>query len=525
MSSEHQRRLDLLLASADLAIEISPQSGLICLALGACKTLTGPLATDLIGRSWRAFIDAQDLDMMAMVLEGLEPGRRSAPVLVRLAGLQEAATLRAYRAAQSGSSIACAFSRARFEPARFAGGLADRTAFESFAGNLLGPPDAVTRDLELTLLELRGLGGARMRCAMGDRQDLDARVVALLRAEAWGGSAAVALGHDRFALIRQAGEIPRAFEDRLERLLAAPSIKPYAASIAAKGPQHAQQISKTLRYILERFSTPDLGWSPPGDFAEAFGLASEHALPQASALGAAITERNFRLAYQPVFELQSRTLHHFEVLVRFGADESPFPQIKMAEELDLIEALDFAILERTAEVMTAKPGVRLAVNVSGRTIISPNYIERALRLVERLGLGGRLMFELTESAAIDDLALADRHIQALRRAGCEVCLDDFGAGAASFAYLQQLRLDVVKIDGRYIRDLQFAGRGSTFIKHLVHMCREMGMKTLAEMVETSTIEDEVRRAGVDLAQGWLYGLASERPEAALPMAPLHEPHP
>ena len=126
-------------------------------------------------------------------------------------------------------------------------------------------------------------------------------------------------------------------------------------------------------------------------------------------------------------------------------------------------------------------------------------------------LDGRLMFEITESAAIEDLALADRHIQALRAHGCMVCLDDFGAGAASLAYLQQLRLDVVKIDGRYIRELQHGGRQSTFIRHLVHMCGELKVKTLAEMVETVEAEEAVRRAGVDFAQGWLYGAAADSP--------------
>jgi EAL domain-containing protein (putative c-di-GMP-specific phosphodiesterase class I) len=121
------------------------------------------------------------------------------------------------------------------------------------------------------------------------------------------------------------------------------------------------------------------------------------------------------------------------------------------------------------------------------------------------------MFELTESAAVEDLAHADRHLQALRAAGCEVCLDDFGAGAASLAYLQQLTLDLVKIDGRYIRDLQHGGREATFVRHLVNMCGELNVRTLAEMVETPEAEDAVRRAGVDYAQGWLYGRASETP--------------
>jgi EAL domain-containing protein (putative c-di-GMP-specific phosphodiesterase class I) len=122
------------------------------------------------------------------------------------------------------------------------------------------------------------------------------------------------------------------------------------------------------------------------------------------------------------------------------------------------------------------------------------------------------MFELTESAALDDLAQADRHLQALRAQGCEICLDDFGAGAASLAYLQQLRLDVVKIDGRYIRDLQHGGREATFVKHLVKMCGELGIRTLAEMVETQDAEDAVRRAGVDMAQGWLYGEPTDLPD-------------
>ena len=74
---------------------------------------------------------------------------------------------------------------------------------------------------------------------------------------------------------------------------------------------------------------------------------------------------------------------------------------------------------------------------------------------------------------------------------------------------------MVKIDGRYVRDLQHGGRESTFIKHLVTMCAELKVATLAEMIETSSVEDAVRRAGVDYGQGWLYGAAAETPEQPL----------
>jgi EAL domain-containing protein (putative c-di-GMP-specific phosphodiesterase class I) len=186
-------------------------------------------------------------------------------------------------------------------------------------------------------------------------------------------------------------------------------------------------------------------------------------------------------------------VHHHEVLVRFGDNQSPFPMIRMAEELDLIEPLDIAVVEQTIERLAANPALKLAANISGRTITSSAFVETVKKmLAAKPNASGRLLFELTESAAIDDMALADRHLQALRGEGCLVCLDDFGAGAASLAYLQQLSLDIVKIDGRYIRELQHGGRESTFIRHLVFMCGELGVKTLAEMVESAQAEEAVR---------------------------------
>ncbi len=198
------------------------------------------------------------------------------------------------------------------------------------------------------------------------------------------------------------------------------------------------------------------------------------------------------------------------MLVRFGEEESPFPMIRMAEELDLIEELDYAVFERSAEELDKNNKLSVAVNISGRTITSIDFIEKVIDLIDaKKSWAGRMMFELTESATIDDLRLADTHIQKLREHGRLVCLDDFGAGAASLAYLQQLTLDIVKIDGSYIRELQHGGRESTFLRHLVRMCAELDVKTVAEMIETTQIEDAVRRAGVDYGEGYLYGAAAE----------------
>ncbi|HEX4095652.1 MAG TPA: EAL domain-containing protein, partial [Caulobacteraceae bacterium] len=118
-----------------------------------------------------------------------------------------------------------------------------------------------------------------------------------------------------------------------------------------------------------------------------------------------------------------------------------------------------------------------------------------------------------ESAAIDDLTVAQRHVRALQEMGFEICLDDFGAGAASFAYLRQLSVNVVKIDGSYVRELTSSGRDDAMIRHLVGLCRELGVATVAEMVETSAVETILRQAGVDYAQGWLYGQPASEPTA------------
>jgi len=219
--------------------------------------------------------------------------------------------------------------------------------------------------------------------------------------------------------------------------------------------------------------------------------------------------------------LKDGALHHHETLLRFDQDESPVPQIRMAEELDLIEPLDLAVLEQAVKTLDKGEKLKLAVNVSGRTIMSPAYVNAAAKMVQaHPGIRGRLLFELTETAAIEDLARADRHLQALRGEGCQICLDDFGAGAASLAYLQQLGLDIVKIDGRYIRDLQAGGREATFVKHLVKLCGELGIRTLAEMVETEEAEIAIRKAGVDLAQGWRYGAPAD-----MPLPPQAKPKP
>ncbi len=502
-----QRMLGFAFAGADLLMEIGPD-GRIAFALGASETVSGEPETALTGRPWRDFVAPGDHAMVAALFDGLDAGARAGPVVVGLNTPEgpgaRRASLAVLRLPQNDGAISCALARVGGTGGQ---GLLSRADFEAMASRLADDPG-----LELALVELAGLTEALDAASTDARDVLADQLSGVLRSLAHRGEAAANLGEDRFALVRAKGEDARALQLRLRRLIQAP-VTPEAGVVRMGGVDGSKQAIRALRFALNSFVEDGLSETRPESLGAALDSAMEGALDDARALGVTIRDRQFRLTYQPVVRLMDGRVSHHEVLVRFGAEASPYPTIRAAEEMDLIEALDLAILEEALGVLDAEPKISLAVNVSGRTIGSDAFATRAVALLKaRPASKDRLILEITESAAIDDLPAANSRLQALREAGCEVCLDDFGAGAASLAYLQQLTIDILKIDGRYIRELQHGGRESTFIRHLVNMCRELDVKTLAEMVETSDAERAVRLAGVDYAQGWYYGAAADAPE-------------
>jgi EAL domain-containing protein (putative c-di-GMP-specific phosphodiesterase class I) len=133
----------------------------------------------------------------------------------------------------------------------------------------------------------------------------------------------------------------------------------------------------------------------------------------------------------------------------------------------------------------------------------------------------RLLVELTETSAVSDLQDAECFIEALRQTGCQTCLDDFGAGFASFAYLKHLKVDLLKIDGLFIRDLPKDSDNQVFVRAIVDVARALGKRTVAEFVEDAQTLAMVSALGVDLVQG--YHL--DRPQADHPaLAPALQSH-
>ncbi|WP_425994162.1 EAL domain-containing protein [Caulobacter sp. DWR1-3-2b1] len=521
MSIDPRRLLGLAFASADLLVEI--RDGKIDMALGAAQRIVGQGEAALTGKVWRDLFWAADQNLMDALLSCADDGARRGPVVVRLAGPVERHVSVMMRALpENEGRISCALTSSQAPiPAVGPEGLHPRNSFEDIAKGLFEAARVTGLELELAMIEFAGLGDRRGALPSAEAEMLDSQVAGAVRAESHGGAAATRLSSDRFAILRAKDDNTEALTRRLSHMLA---LETTAHVVSLEVGTASARAMRALRYAMDDFLREGLKDAPPMNLSEAMNRSVKRTLARAGALGVAVTQRRFNLAFQPVVNLATGLAHHHEALVRFEDGVSPFALIRMAEEFDLIEELDHAIVEQAVKrlVQDRSGELKLAVNVSGRTIVNESFVDNVSRILARFDQAkGRLIFEITESAAVDDLPRANRHIQALRSLGSLVCLDDFGAGAASFAYLQELDLDIVKIDGRYVRELAGNGRDGVMVRRLVEMCRDLKIRTVAEMVETVEVEDVVRAAGVDFAQGWLFGRPADQPQPALkPASPV-----
>ncbi len=236
-------------------------------------------------------------------------------------------------------------------------------------------------------------------------------------------------------------------------------------------------------------------------------------------IDAALEMGMFRLVYQGVYAMPGRRLSHVEALLRMYDEETgrlvtPNYFIPLAERSGQILDIDRWVIRESIRQLRLHPTMPpIAINVSGRTFDDPSitgYIAEQLR--EQGVAPTRLVVELTETSALSDLVDAERFVRQLRDLGCHICLDDFGAGFASFAYLKHIAADTIKIDGMFIRDLTHDEQSQVFVKAMIEVARGLGVTTIAECVEDEATLAMLVEFGVDYVQG--YHLC--RPREALP---------
>ncbi len=218
----------------------------------------------------------------------------------------------------------------------------------------------------------------------------------------------------------------------------------------------------------------------------------------------------FELHFQGVYRVRDRSLSHLEALVRLrDADEPgklymPGQFIPIAEKSGKILAIDQWVVQRVITLLGERPDMPpVAVNISGRSFDDPSLPQRIRRWLGDRGVAPqRLQVELTETAAVSDIQDAQRFIEALHQTGCTVCLDDFGAGFSSFAYLKHIAADVLKIDGQFIHDLPNNPENQIFLRAMLDVATGLRKTTVAEFVDSEAVFDMLGDFGIDLAQGY-----------------------
>lgn len=265
-------------------------------------------------------------------------------------------------------------------------------------------------------------------------------------------------------------------------------------------------------------------------------LARRHGEMQwVTRLNTALKSDHFELYYQTIIAV-SKDEHigegeRGEILLRLrdkhGQHIPPMAFIPAAERYGLMPAIDRWVIEKVFTLFDGTPLKSrnkigcLAINLSGQSLSDETFLQFVLDKLDASTIKShQLCFEITETAAISNLQGAMKLIDCLRERGCRFALDDFGSGLSSFAYLKNLHVDFLKIDGHFVRDIADDPIDLAMVESINHIGHVMGIKTVAEFVESESVINKLKELGVDYAQG--YHIAKPKPLSEVLLALLSE---
>lgn len=534
LKTERDRFVALAFCWADVLFELN-SDGKIVFAGGTTLSILGKSPANLTGAPIESIIAAPDRVLMRQLLKIAAQRGRIDGAVVRLEGAQGVTpplSLAGYRlddfkhhfflAFRMGVSGEDADADAVTLPRDEETGLYDGNAFSEIAAKRIKRLQSRGEDIKMSLVSMGGFCNLRTRLDEDSGRSLMNTVGACLRAHSADGDTAARIDRDRYGLIHDARLDLKVFERELESVTreADPSgkgVSVESASIAlADSHVGEEDMAKSLLFVVNRVRELKGGEFALRSLSTNLSGLMTQAAESMETFKRVIAKSAFNLVFQPIVDVHAGDIHHYEALVRFGAaekDESPFRQITFAEETGLIDQFDLAVVKKVIAWLGKWPRnrtrYRIAVNISGHSVGSDFYVSSLHNLLrENPWVQNKLLFEITESSRMVDLESANGFIQGLRQAGYPVCLDDFGAGAASFQYLSALDVDVVKLDGSAIRNTRGGAKGRAFLTSLAALCKSLGVETIAEMVEKEQSLFYVRNCGIDYAQGYLFGRPS-----------------
>jgi len=405
-------------------------------------------------------------------------------------------------------------------------GLANRRRFDTELQRHLdrcrrhGPAGA------LLLLDLDNFKQVNDSLGHNAGDELLVNIAGLLRRSIRSADVVARLGGDEFAILLTDGDqaaAQRVADLVVERIGAHASTldgvaRRVTASIGAvtfrAASEHAADIlalADMTMYDAKEAGRNQVAVLPEGDTR---GPRAAARLQWQSRIEDALEHDRFELHLQPIMDISDGRIRSAEVLLRLRDDDELVPPsrfVYIAERVGLMPQVDAWVVDHSLALLARlrrdhDPRFELEVNLSGHSIGNPE-IERAIvdSLARHHVDPSALILEITETAAVADVALARDFAARMTDLGCAFALDDFGAGFGSFYYLKHLFFDYVKIDGEFVAHVHESAVDRTIMRSIVGIARDLGKRTVAEFVSDPQILEVCREEGVDFAQGYLIG--------------------
>lgn len=526
MKSERDRFLAFAFCRNDLLVELDPDAKIHFVG-GPTEPLLASKIQDLMGKPFVEIVNEDDRVLVQQLLKAADRGERMKRSVITLVDPSGKARgrfeLNGYKFGDMDGHYFLAL-RADMEslsgvsrPRDPETGMMSQGEFASSAAEKVKELREAGEDAELTMVNMPELDELLERLDDEASQELLEKLANRIKANSVSGDTAARIGSSGFSLVHDSSFDLDSMQQQLMELTktADPEGKGVeidAATTAFSPDLSEEDMTSGLLFAMNQFRESEGGHLKMSDLAGQLNTLAEEAAKYVSTFTAAVDAEEFDLAFQPIADSKSGDVHHFEVLARFrlAEGESPYQYIVFAEETNRIHTFDLAVVKKVVAWLKRQPintaRTVLAINISGRSVSNDEYVNGLMAtLDDNRWLADKLMFEITESARLDDMRAANDFIQGIRDRGFHVCLDDFGAGAASFQYLSSLDVDVVKLDGPAVKNAIAMPKGRAFLSALAELCEKLNIETIAEMIETPEELRFVRDCGVDYVQGYLIG--------------------
>lgn len=497
---QRNRFLSFAFASADVLVE-TDEGGKVVYAAGA----TGPLGDPCITRDKAVLADRFDRTsrpIFKALLKSIKPGRRAGPVRVTIGGRE--VKLSGWCLGDDHRIRWTLSFDALTAPADV-----DPQAFERSAAEAVLKARDLGKPLSMSVLVITGADDLERQIGLEDARQLQHAIAAACALTVGDTGVARQVDKGRTALIHESNADLAQLKSDIESILAENDLQECEVKIDSLPDAPDLEPEIAVQAFLHAVNEA-------ADSSETFDVQSLQQVAQdmmdktqkrMQELRTTIAGRVIEPHAQPIVDLASGKVHHYEMLLRLPGGRPISESVNFAESTGLIYEIDTAMTEIAINFLTEdfdRPS--LAVNLSGKSLANTNWATKFLNLLALAKIDRkRLMFELTETATVKNVKAVNKVIAKIRERGHKVYLDDFGAGSAGFHYLRDFPADVVKIDGSYIRRASKTARDGVLLRSMVDLCKALDTKVVAEMVETEAQVKTLKSLGVDYAQGYYFG--------------------